>query len=204
MEVDKGTLAGIVAGASLITGTIGWFVKGYSGKKAENIATKEDIGEITTIQKTVESEIAEGAWRRQQQWTKEEGLYGSAFDNVNRAFLEIYKLMDLNSKVKGRIMLKDAEGQRQLLAEMDAGRVRLTDLLTSLRTIHSTLALHTQSNAVAALVPLIQSLGALSNPVPFENRLEAKVLYEAEKFRDEFQELATVDFQNKFGNKGSS
>jgi hypothetical protein len=51
--------------ASLI---IGSFLPSYFRKKAENLATKEDIAELTKTAKEIEAKIDEKMWDRQRQW----------------------------------------------------------------------------------------------------------------------------------------
>ena len=44
---------------------IGGFLKSYMGKKGENLATKEDIAELTRITKEIEHAVSTKAWTRQ-------------------------------------------------------------------------------------------------------------------------------------------
>jgi hypothetical protein len=58
----------ITAALSFIGGLAGAYFRAYSTKKGENLATKEDIGKLTTITKKIESEISDAAWNRQRRW----------------------------------------------------------------------------------------------------------------------------------------
>jgi hypothetical protein len=54
---------------SLVGGyIIGSFLPSYFKKKGENLATKEDIAELTKTAKEIEAKINEGVWERQRQW----------------------------------------------------------------------------------------------------------------------------------------
>jgi hypothetical protein len=44
------------------------FLGTYSGKKGENLATKEDIAELTTIAEGIKAKISDDVWDRQEQW----------------------------------------------------------------------------------------------------------------------------------------
>jgi|GEM_PF-3400241 len=44
------------------------FVGFYARKKAENLATKEDIAQITKTQEEIKSQISDKMWDRQRQW----------------------------------------------------------------------------------------------------------------------------------------
>src|SRR5271168_3588938 len=53
------TLVGSFGGA--------WF-GAYFKKKGENLATREDVGELTRITKEIEAKISDEAWDRQRAW----------------------------------------------------------------------------------------------------------------------------------------
>lgn len=44
------------------------FLGSYSAKKGENLATKEDIAQITKVQEEIKAKISDDAWDRQRQW----------------------------------------------------------------------------------------------------------------------------------------
>jgi hypothetical protein len=44
------------------------FLGSYSAKKGENLATKEDIAQITKVQEEIKAAISDGVWDRQEQW----------------------------------------------------------------------------------------------------------------------------------------
>jgi hypothetical protein len=47
---------------------LGSFLKPYLSRKAENLATKEDVAELTRIAKKIEADISNDVWSRQRQW----------------------------------------------------------------------------------------------------------------------------------------
>lgn len=53
---------------TLIGGWLGGFFGTYFKKKGENLATKEDIGELTRRTKEIEAKIDDQVWDRQRQW----------------------------------------------------------------------------------------------------------------------------------------
>ncbi len=44
------------------------FIGSYAAKKGENLATKEDIAQLTKIAEGIRSEISDKVWDRQEQW----------------------------------------------------------------------------------------------------------------------------------------
>jgi hypothetical protein len=44
------------------------FLGSYSAKKGENLATKEDIAQITKVQEEIKAQISDDVWDRQRQW----------------------------------------------------------------------------------------------------------------------------------------
>ena len=44
------------------------FIGSYSAKKGENLATKEDIAQLTKIAEGIRAEISDKYWDRQKQW----------------------------------------------------------------------------------------------------------------------------------------
>jgi hypothetical protein len=44
------------------------FLGSYSAKKGENLATKEDIAQITKVQEDIKAQISDEKWDRQKQW----------------------------------------------------------------------------------------------------------------------------------------
>jgi hypothetical protein len=47
----------------------------YSGEKGKNLATKDDIAELTRITKQVEINIFDKSWDRQKQWEKTKEVF---------------------------------------------------------------------------------------------------------------------------------
>ena len=55
----------------LVTVAAGWFggyLTAYSRRLGENVATKQDLAELTRIAKTVETGLAGGLWVEQERW----------------------------------------------------------------------------------------------------------------------------------------
>jgi hypothetical protein len=44
------------------------FIGSYAGKKGENLATKEDIAQLTKIAEGIKAKISDEVWDRQKQW----------------------------------------------------------------------------------------------------------------------------------------
>jgi hypothetical protein len=45
------------------------FIGSYAARKGENLATKEDIAQLTKIAEGIRAEISDKVWDRQKQWT---------------------------------------------------------------------------------------------------------------------------------------
>jgi hypothetical protein len=58
----------LYAGLSLIGGWFGGYFGAYFNKKGENLATKEDIAEITERTKSIEAKISNEMWVGQRNW----------------------------------------------------------------------------------------------------------------------------------------
>ena len=44
------------------------FIGSYAAKKGENLATKQDIAQLTKIAEGIKAEISDKVWDRQKQW----------------------------------------------------------------------------------------------------------------------------------------
>jgi hypothetical protein len=53
---------------SLIAAGAGGYLGAYLKRKGENLATKEDIAEITRVQEEIKAKISDDVWDRQRQW----------------------------------------------------------------------------------------------------------------------------------------
>jgi hypothetical protein len=53
---------------TLICAAAGAYLGSYLKKKGENLATKEDIAELTRATKEIEAKISHDVWNRQRQW----------------------------------------------------------------------------------------------------------------------------------------
>ena len=61
-------MAYLYALLSLFGGWFGGMIGSYFSKKGENLATKQDIAEITRLTKDIESKISNEVWVRQRNW----------------------------------------------------------------------------------------------------------------------------------------
>jgi hypothetical protein len=57
-----------IAVISLVFAGIGLYIKTYVTKKAENLATREDVAAITQTTKSIEAKISDEFWNKQRQW----------------------------------------------------------------------------------------------------------------------------------------
>ncbi len=62
-----GCLASFVLGG-IVVYVFKPFLGSYSAKKGENLATKEDIAQLTKITEGIKAQISDEAWDRQRQW----------------------------------------------------------------------------------------------------------------------------------------
>ncbi len=73
----------------------GWgaYFGAYYRKKGENLATKEDIGELTRRTKEIEAKINDQMWNKQRQWElKREAIFPAiqALDRTKTAFVDLW------------------------------------------------------------------------------------------------------------------
>lgn len=67
----------LYAALSLLGGWFGGFFGAYFSKKGENLATKEDIAQITRVTKDIEAKISNDVWTRQRNWDmRREAAFG--------------------------------------------------------------------------------------------------------------------------------
>lgn len=70
------------------------FFGSYASKKGENLATKEDIAQLTKIAEGIKAEISDKVWDRQKQWE----LKRDTIIDAVRALTDLYEaLLDLHS-----------------------------------------------------------------------------------------------------------
>jgi hypothetical protein len=68
-----------IAVISLVFAGIGLYIKTYVTKKAENLATREDVAAITQTTKSIEAKISDEFWNKQKRWElKREVLFEAA------------------------------------------------------------------------------------------------------------------------------
>lgn len=53
---------------SFLLGLFATSLKSYVSKKGENLATKEDVAELTRIAKEIEAKVSDEVWSRQRRW----------------------------------------------------------------------------------------------------------------------------------------
>jgi hypothetical protein len=84
----------IVFFAFLISYFVRPFFGAYANKKGENLATKEDIAQLTKIAEGIRAKISDEVWDRQKQWE----LKRDAVLDAIRAHADLeYALVNLNS-----------------------------------------------------------------------------------------------------------
>jgi hypothetical protein len=61
-------LTTVIATLTFVLGLLASSLRSYVSKKGENLATKEDVAELTRITKSIEARISEDTWARQRGW----------------------------------------------------------------------------------------------------------------------------------------
>ncbi len=70
------------------------FFNSYAAKKGENLATKEDIAQLTKIAEGIKAKISDEVWDRQKQWE----LKRDTIIDAVRALIDLHEaLLDLHS-----------------------------------------------------------------------------------------------------------
>ena len=78
---------------TLVCAAAGSYFGAYLKKKGENLATKEDIDELTRRTKEIEAKIDDRVWNRQRHWEmKREALFPclQALERTTTAFVELW------------------------------------------------------------------------------------------------------------------
>ena len=70
------------------------FIGSYSAKKGENLATKEDIAQLTNIAEGIRAKISDDVWDRQKQWEMKRDII---FEMVRALGALHYSLIDLEA-----------------------------------------------------------------------------------------------------------
>lgn len=70
---------------TLVSAFVGSYLAGYLKKKGENLATKEDIRELTQVTKEIEAKIDDRVWNRQRQWEMKKEIFIEATRIVAKA-----------------------------------------------------------------------------------------------------------------------
>jgi hypothetical protein len=85
---------GIIWALSVVVSLfIGGFLKSYMSKKGENLATKEDIAELTRVQKEIEAKISDEVWNRQRKWELKKEVVLEAvreLSNLETSVMQLY------------------------------------------------------------------------------------------------------------------
>jgi hypothetical protein len=90
------------------------FIRSYSEEKAKNLATKEDIRELTTTVEGIKAEISDQIWDRQEQWKlRRDAIIEVMRDisSVRRALVDVY-----GAFVSGAYVLPSSDDQQKKLA----------------------------------------------------------------------------------------
>jgi hypothetical protein len=94
------------------------FFNSYSNEKGKNLATKEDIAQLTKIAEGIKAEISDEVWDRQEQWKlKRDSIQNavialhdmeSALTELNSCFAVPPGLCDESTREKQEVMQRDA------------------------------------------------------------------------------------------------
>jgi hypothetical protein len=108
--INETLLQILITALAFIAGMAVIFLRSYSGEKGKNLATKEDIRELTRAAEEIKAKISDDVWDRQKQWE----LRRDAVLGAVRAFAGLEsELVSLNSALsvseKGRTDEADAE-----------------------------------------------------------------------------------------------
>ena len=82
------------------------FFGSYSAKKGENLATKEDIAQITKAQEDIKAQISDYVWDRQEQWKLRR-------DSVIEVIRDISSVRGALSHVPGAFKFGSVEDQKE-------------------------------------------------------------------------------------------
>jgi hypothetical protein len=104
MQYVSSIVIGVLA--FLLGNVIRPFFSSYANKKGENLATKEDIAQITKTQEEIKSQISDKTWDRQRQWE----LKRDAVLDAIRAYTDLESaLVTLNSSISLREKVRTDE-----------------------------------------------------------------------------------------------
>ena len=70
-----------------------WYLRNYIAEKAKNLATKEDVRELTHETEAIKTQFSQEAWHRQTTWTLKREWYFRFLETVgsiNRALRDYY------------------------------------------------------------------------------------------------------------------
>jgi len=84
---------------------VGGYLKSYMSKKGENLATKEDVAEITQTQKRIENKISDEFWIKQRNRQLKEEIVLKAFKSamvLQKAIRDFYTEIGMPHTLDGR------------------------------------------------------------------------------------------------------
>jgi len=182
----------LYAALSLLGGWFGGFFGAYFRKKGENLATKEDIAEITRATKDIEHKISNEFWVRQRNWdikrdaamelVKEAGSFQESVLNALSIWLSV-RALPPNQKELGA-------------ADTAAGLARhkqCTDSFWRAKMV-ATLVLHndiaTQANSFEASARKVMEL--MSDPAYSQENYTSRI-FDMAKSRDDLLRLIRDD-----------
>ena len=82
----------------LIGASAGSFLGAYLRKKAENVATKEDIQEVTRLAKTIEGKISIDVWSHQQRWDAQKAALLETLKELASAETMLFRMVHVFQK----------------------------------------------------------------------------------------------------------
>ena len=157
---------------SFITAGAGAYLGSYLKKKGENLATKEDIGELTRRTREIESKIDDQVWNRQRQWEVKRDI----LLDVTR------RLADAHDSIAGWatfVSLSDESGKERWKDDRQKA-------LDKWRVAHDELV---KSVALVSIVCNEETVNTLDAMIPRLNEIFRKVVERSADVSAKFQDL---------------
>jgi hypothetical protein len=105
------------------------FLPSYMKKKGENLATKEDIQELTQATKEIEARISIGVWSQQQRWDVQKTTLLESFKELATAetclYELVYTLRDTKDHSQGRAERREEANKKYADAVNNFRRTQL-------------------------------------------------------------------------------
>ncbi|MFP5203845.1 MAG: hypothetical protein ACLGP3_07715 [Acidobacteriota bacterium] len=106
------------------------FFGSYSAKKGENLATKEDIAQLTKTAEGIKAEISDKVWDRQKQWEMRRDIVFESMRKTGKLESCLIDLLSFHeSKVSDNQEFKEAQKRFLVCAEEFENTMYITDLL---------------------------------------------------------------------------